>query len=332
MKFPRSVLKKFVVYVVAAGCLAWVFRGVSFDDLLRQMRSLNPWWILAALALDVISTISHGFRWQLLLWASSHVSVLRTTQAIYAGLFASQILPLRAGEFVRGYLVSRFAHLPFASVLPSMITERVFDGSVLVLGLGACAFFVDLPQRIENAGLIVGSMILVVICGLALLAFINRRYPPRNATDADGKRKWYDRAMAFVSRFARELRVVWTSPQFLPALAVTLLLLSLQVLSFWLLMRAYGLHVSVWVPAVTLIVIRLGTAIPSAPANIGPYQFFCVLSLTLFGIEKTTATGFAIVVSIALAIPLVTLGPLAFVASGLSVSELRKRDRGTVRP
>ena len=89
-------------------------------------------------------------------------------------------------------------------------------------------------------------------------------------------------------------------------------------------LRAYGLHVSLWVPAVTLILVRLGTALPNAPANIGPYQFFCVLSLTLFGIDKTTATGFAIVLSIVLSIPLLTLGLFAFIKSGLTVSEVRK--------
>jgi uncharacterized protein (TIRG00374 family) len=323
------ILRIAAVYGAAVACLAWVLYGVDFGNLWLQVRRVHPLWILAALAADVISTVSHGLRWQLLLMPSAALPALRTTQAIYAGLFASQVLPLRAGEFVRGYVVSRFARLPFASILPSMVTERIFDGSFLVIGIGVCAFVVDLPQTVERAGTIAGVTILVVAGILALFALLgNRRSSPTPAVTAAG-RKWYTRAVAFFWRFAAELRRLWGSRQLVPAVAVTLLFVSLQVASFWFLMRAYGLSISLWTPIVTLIVIRLGTAVPGAPANIGPYQFFCVLSLTLFGIDKTTATGFAIVASVVFAIPLLTLGALAFASSGLTVSGIRQHRRET---
>ncbi len=325
MKFSHRIFRKILVYVIAAGCLAWVMHGVCFDELLRHMRGVRLWWILPALILDVLSTVFHGLRWQLLLRPSGRVTLFRTAQAIYAGLFTSQILPMRAGEFVRGYLVSRWMSLPFAAILPSMITERVFDGSVLVLGLGLAAFFVSLPQEMASAGVIVGTVMLLAIGMLVVLAFIKKE--PSTERSQDVARRWRPvrRIISFLSGFARGLRAVWISPHFLPALAVSLLFLSLQVLSFWLVMKAYGFHVSLWVPAVVLIVVRLGTAVPNAPANIGPYQFFCVIGLTLFGIEKTMATGFAIFLSIVLVIPLLTLGLVAFVRSGLTRSEVRRR-------
>jgi uncharacterized protein (TIRG00374 family) len=327
MRLSRRILKRIVVYVIAVGCLAWVLYGVRFDELLRQMRDLHLWWIAPALALDVLSTVCHGLRWQLLLRPTGHLTTLRTVQAIYAGLFTSEILPLRAGEVVRGYLASRWMGVPFATVLPSMITERVIDGTVLVFGLGVSALFISLPPKIASAGMIVGAAMLVAVVVLVILAFTMRDPSATDTTGAAKRSGPVQRIAAFLSRFARGLRAVWTSPHFLPALAVSLLFLSLQALSFWMIMKAYGLHVSLWVPAVVLIVVRLGTAVPSAPANIGPYQLFCVLTLTLFGIEKTTATGFAIVLSIVLAVPLLTLGLFAFAKSGLTVSEVRKQAR-----
>jgi len=52
--------------------------------------------------------------------------------------------------------------------------------------------------------------------------------------------------------------------------------------------------------AVILVIVRVGTAIPNAPANIGSHQFFCVLALNLFGVEKTVAAAFSIVYFLAL--------------------------------
>jgi len=59
-------------------------------------------------------------------------------------------------------------------------------------------------------------------------------------------------------------------------------------------MRAYGLGLSFWVGAAVFLILHFGTALPNAPSNVGTYQFFTVLGLTLFGIDKTTATGFSV--------------------------------------
>jgi hypothetical protein len=166
-------------------------------------------------------------------------------------------------------------------------------------------------------------MLLLVIGVLVTLTLtLGKQAVARPAAEAP-RWTWLRRLRLSLSRFSKGLRSVWTSRYLLPALVVSLLFLSLQAVSFWMVMRAYGLQVSPWAPAVVLIMVRLGTAVPNAPANIGPYQVFCVLGLMLFGIEKTMATGFAIVLTVVFKIPLLTLGALAFVRSGVTVSRLR---------
>jgi hypothetical protein len=65
------------------------------------------------------------------------------------------------------------------------------------------------------------------------------------------------------------------------------------------------------------------TAIPSAPANVGTYQFLTVLGLTLFGAEKTMATSFSIVAFVVLTIPLLLIGFAAILRIGLNLRSLR---------
>jgi uncharacterized protein (TIRG00374 family) len=323
MKVSQKAFQTAIVYGVAALCVAWVLHGVHFDELWRRMRGLQLQWIPVALWLDILSTVAHGLRWKLLLRPAGAVTLMQTSQAIYAGLFVNHILPLRTGEFVRGYLISRRMGEPFTAVLPSMIMERVFDGSMFVLALALCSFFVPLPQRVANAGVIVGSVLLLAIAVLLVLSSVRKDRRTRASRHNGSREKWGGRLSAFLDRFAGGLRSIWASPGLLSALGVSLLVMALQALSFWSIMHAYGIRVSFWVPAVVLIVVRLGTAVPNAPANLGPYQFFCVIALALFSIDKTTATGFAIVMSIILAVPIWTLGLTAFVKSGLSVSALR---------
>jgi uncharacterized membrane protein YbhN (UPF0104 family) len=90
-------------------------------------------------------------------------------------------------------------------------------------------------------------------------------------------------------------------------------------------MQSYGIHLSILSGAAIFLIVHLGTALPNAPANVGTYQFFCVLGLAFFGVDKTTAGGFSVVVFILLTIPLWAIGAVAFGQSGLSLSTFRHK-------
>lgn len=115
------------------------------------------------------------------------------------------------------------------------------------------------------------------------------------------------------------------SASFWGAAAVSLAVLLGQILAFWLMLQACALRLGFWAGAVVLLVVRLGTAIPNAPANVGSYQFFVVVGLSLFGVEKAAATGFSFVVFAALTLPLWLIGLLALSHSGMTLSGVRGR-------
>jgi hypothetical protein len=100
-------------------------------------------------------------------------------------------------------------------------------------------------------------------------------------------------------------------------------MLACQILALWFMMLACQIELRFWSSAVALLILRLGTSLPNGPANIGNFQFFCVLALRLCGIPKTVAVGFSIVHFVALTIPLWILGLLAITRTGLTLSSVR---------
>jgi ABC-type branched-subunit amino acid transport system permease subunit len=72
------------------------------------------------------------------------------------------------------------------------------------------------------------------------------------------------------------------------------------------------------------VIVNLGAALSNAPANIGSYQFFTVLGLTLFGVDRTSATGFSLVVFTLLALPPMVISFLALSRSGMSLAAIRE--------
>jgi uncharacterized protein (TIRG00374 family) len=314
-------------YLISLGLLIWVFHNIDFGELLRDLKSMSPWWIVPAVGFDICSYYCQGLRWKFLLRPFGPISSMKTTQAVYAGLFTNELLPLRIGEAVRTFLVSRWMGMPFVSVIPTLIVERFFDGLWLALAVAVVALFVPLPKN-----LIEGEMILIGIILLVLAAFIWHVYRRQRAVVSaverageDAERRWRPvrRIRTIVQTFADGVSRIGLSGNFFVSLFISLVVLVLQVLSLWMMMLAYGIHLDFMRAATVLLIMRLGTAIPNAPSNAGSYQFFAVLGLMLFGVDKTTAAGFSVAAFLILTIPLWALGIAAINRTGMTLRDIR---------
>ncbi len=276
-----------------------------------------------AIVADILSYISQGIRWQILLRPVGRLSWLRTSQAVYAGLFANEVLPMRFGELVRAWLISRWTGAGFVRVIPSMAVERLFDGIWLILAIGAVSIFIPLPKSLLAAADILG----IFLFGAAILTFTliirghkQDGFPARSHAF---RRKPLSGILSFLARLAGGVHEIGVSPLFYLSFAISFLVLAMQAISFWLVMLAYHIQLSLWIGAAVFLIVHFGTAIPNAPSNVGSYQFFTVLGLSLFGVDKTTAAGFSVVVFIILTAPLWIIGYAAVIRTGLTLSDIR---------
>jgi glycosyltransferase 2 family protein len=319
------VLRQAAAYVVAAAGLAWVFHDVEGPKLLASVTGLDWGWIALGVLLDTLSYVCQGIRWRLLLEPLGRISYLRATQAVYAGLFVNEILPFHLGEVARAYPVSRWLRVPFVAVIPSMALERLFDGLWIAAGIGITAVFVPLPRDLLQAGDIFGLAVLALTALLLFLLFRKRREPRAGEPDLDRRRgpvRWF---AGNFRALESGLRSIGLSRLSLAAFFLSFLLLLLQALSFWLIMKAAGLGLSFLVGTAVFLVVRFGTVLPGAPGNLGLYQVFCVLGLTLFGVEKSVAAGFSVVVFILLSVPLWVLGSFALGRTGMTFASIKSR-------
>ena len=91
------------------------------------------------------------------------------------------------------------------------------------------------------------------------------------------------------------------------------------------------LDLSFGVAAVVLIVLRLGTVLPQAPGNVGAFQFFTVMALRLFGVDRATAIGFATMMFVVVTVPLWLAGLVAVAMTGMKIRDLQHHAQRTFR-
>jgi len=320
----KSRVPRIIGYGLAIASLIWVLRDFHIVKALHELANVNYKWVVLGMSFDVLSYGVQALRWKLLLTPFGKVRLTCAIRAVYAGLFANLVIPLRPGEVLRSYLLANSEEISLGRVLGSVGVERLVDLVIAAASLAIVSLLVDLPRRFKKIADTLGIVTLIVLGIIVLLIFYLEYKLGKDATLAGRPRRIPGKAMAALMG----LHAMGTAPSFYPAVLTSLLMPFCQVVGIWAMMQGYGLHLSFPAAVVVLLVINLGVSLPNAPANVGSYQFFCVVGLSVFQIEKSTATGFSIFAFLALTLPIALLSFVALIRSGLSLKSMREKVRG----
>jgi hypothetical protein len=319
----RSKIPLILGYSLSIGCLIWVLHDFHIVQAMKELSNVNWKWVLIGMGFDVLSYGMQALRWKFLLTPFKKVPLTHAIRAVYAGLFANLVFPLRPGELLRCYLISDSEEISIGRVLGSVGVERLIDLVIATASLAVVSLMVDLStqaRRVQRVADILGVVTLVLLAIIVVMIFYLEVKLGKDPTLGTRRHPLPGKMM----RALLGLHAMGTAPSFYPAVLASLFIPSCQVMGLWAMMKGYHLALPFLAAIVVLLIINLGVSLPNAPANIGAYQFFCVLGLSVFNVEKTTATGFSIFAFLALTIPFIFLGFAALLRSGLSLKSMRE--------
>jgi len=308
-----------VANILSAACLVWSLRDVKLGALINDLATMNWWWVALAVAADIAVYSWQAWRWSLLLHPVEPVGFWHAVRAIYVGLFANEVLPFRAGELVRCYLLSRWSALPFSVSISSAIIERIFDGVWLCACLFLALRIVPHPHMrfLTGSGYVLGS---VVLAGALLLAVAMFRRHRARAALAGGSWKRHVRVLI------DDLSLIGHSRYLYFAFLQSLPYLLLQVVPIYASFKGYGFDDLLLKEAFALMVIlRMGSVVPQAPGNLGLFQLLTKESLVkIFNVVPVEAERFSLVLWGIVTLPLLIGGAVALAVTGSRIGELRR--------
>ena len=310
-------------YALSAACLAWVLRDFEITKLFEEIGKLDYMWVGLAVIADLLVYVCHGWRWNALLRPVLGLKLWRTVQAIYIGLFANEVLPLRTGEVIRCYLLAHWNNLQLSVALASAALERIIDGFWMVVAFLITASMVrGIPGQLVFLVQVIGGLLIVGAVALGWIIFHKT-----HAHSVIKESKW----AAGLRHVIEGVHLMGNARTLNATLWISLLYLALQFFTVWALMKAYRFDLSIWVAAGVVTIVRFLTVIPNAPGNAGVFQAGCVLALGLFDVESGDAKTFSFIMFFALTLPLLIGGAVAVAAAGLSIGDLRTQAQQGVR-
>jgi len=300
---------------------------VDLAELRRQLGATRWGWAAGATALTPLGLWARARRWRYLFPPRSDPPGL--VPAVMIGYMANNVLPLRAGEVVRVYVVARrwsaagagVTGRAFWTALATLIVERVLDSLAVVLMLAVLVLIVPVPTFLQVAAL---AVLAIDVAGIAVLVALVAA-PARCARLIERlSARWprvRQRALGIFETFVRGLDGIRAPAHALPILVWTAIVWVIPASAASMMLLAMNLGLP-WIAGwAVLAFVGLGISIPSAPGYVGVFHAAAALAVGLFGVAQAAAVGYALVFHASQILPVIALGWLYLLREQLSLGE-----------
>lgn len=307
-------------------------RDIAFGHFAQTLAQVDLVPVAASFAVLLAIYVVRTVRWRIIILAGREVSVWQTFSILMIGFFANNVLPARAGEFVRAFLLRREIQVKKSFALGTILVERTSD-LVVLMGLLLLALYrfpeETLPPLVAEVRRVALVLLALIVVGMVVLLQA-RRWVVRWIERVLG---WMmpGRAAAVVASkfddFARGLEVLRSPYGLTATMVLSVALWGAMTFIFYLIMEAFHFNQPMAVAALTVALVNLGMIVPSSPGYVGTYEFFILKSLGAFGIPGGAALAFVLVTRIQWYVFETIVGFLCLWYSHLNIRQLFRISR-----
>jgi uncharacterized protein (TIRG00374 family) len=325
-----------LVSLLAVGLLVWFLRHANLADVWRQVQRAQM--ELLGLALGVVAATywARAVRWRYLLspiGPTRFRTVFRTT---IIGFAALGLLPARAGDVLRPYLLSRQEGLSLTSTFATIVIERVLDLiavlSLLAVYLAVAADTSSMSPALLRSVIVSSSVAGALAVVLSGVLWVIASHPERIGGLVHSADRVLPHALArrlakMARSFSGGLAVTRRPRELVAAMVWSFAIWVLGAFEAWLVTRAFGMMLPFLGSFLLQALLVIGVAVPT-PGGVGSYhEAYRFGMTTFFGASNANAIAAAIVVHAISFVPVMLLGLLFMAQDGLSLGRLKELAR-----
>jgi len=239
----------------------------------------------------------------------------------------NNLLPARLGEFVRAYAIGRSENIPKSAAFATIVYERVVDVFMLIVLLWICLLKVDGPEWLQRSGII------LVVFNVALLALLFAMFRYRGGftrllerTCRPLPKRFNEKLTWWCDSFVEGLGVLQDRTALLPVILLSIPVWGFATLGVYYCLVATGMQLPLLASIVLIVLISLGSMIPSAPAYIGTLQYAVIVGLAIYDVDKSQALAYSTLYHATQFFPITLTGLYYAWRSSISFSDVSKKD------
>ncbi len=321
--------RKLLIGSIVSGFFLYLaMRDIEWGVLWGVLEQTRPLYLIPAVVFTLLGHYFRAYRWKFMLLPIKSISTWNLFSATSIGFMANNLLPARLGEIVRAYTVGRREQISISAAFATIVYERIVDVFSLIVCLWVTLSKVPGPEWLRTSAM----WLIVLNVALFVVMFLMERYQHLVKT--------------IVTRIARPLPERWQSKihrwteAFLGGLAVmskahTLIPITLASFPVWIFAMlgiyfsfgALNMEVPLFASLTLIVLVAMGSMIPSAPAYLGTTQYACIVGLSFYGIAKSEALALSLLYHATQFFPITLVGFYFLWKSEIKFGDISKGGR-----
>jgi glycosyltransferase 2 family protein len=316
-------------FSVSAVIIGWLIYSLNWQEVATKLVGINYWALLPLILISFIHFFLRAYRWRYLLPVTQdNPTIINLFGSMMVGNLATFILPLRAGEFVRPYMLTMFSRHSFSIGLASVVIERFLDLSMVLISFAITVSFVpELPTWVYQSSVALGILavllLLFIVAGAIFQNLVMHIVDRMLKIIPQSLRKF---ARSFISDLLAGTKVISNPINLARVVLLTIVIWTTCFASFYITFSFFSMQYS-WLLSVTLgVIVALAVAAPSAPGFLGAYQLGCIVSFALFGLGREEAVAYSIVSHLFQYAFIITVAGVFLVTRNIKLSQVIRKE------
>ncbi|MBI3583469.1 MAG: flippase-like domain-containing protein [Nitrospinae bacterium] len=329
-----------ITVLITLGALYYTFKNITFTELLKALSTVNYLSLLPAILIIVLTYFFRAIRWKYLVAPLKNgVKTSNLFSPLMIG-FMGNLLPARAGEFIRAYLLGKKENLSFSVSFATVFVERLFDILCLMFIMTWLLLFrsdiflsagnfknvaiISILRKFGfttlalSIGIVIFSYLLLHFREkmLNIIRFIVKPFPERFSYSL----------VEFINSFAQGLGILNDIKSLFLISILSVIVWILMIGSYYPFYLAFGFNELPYISILVLaVVIGVLISLFPTPGFLGSYQAACVIGLhEIYKVSEVAAVNFGIITWFIQMGTVFTLGLFFIFKEGLSFRELTK--------
>ncbi len=290
--------KKLSPFILVGGCLivavsVWFFvRHVDGHLLLRALALTRPVGLAVACLLALAQLACRGTVFRTLIMPVVWMPWMRAQRFMLATSATTALVPGRAGDFVRAYLLKRDENVAVASTAAVTAVEKTVEVlAMFLVMLPVPLLLPHLPSWVGKSLVLTAVIASGLLLAIAILA--TRTRPPR----------WF-------ASFSVGLEILRRPALLGRALLAPIGSWLMDLACLLAVMHAVGVDAPAASGLLVILAVNLAIAIPAVPGNLGTVELGAVAGLQPFGVSVELGLAVGILYHLAQVLPIAALALL----------------------
>lgn len=302
-------------FIISIACIAYISSQIDILQLKGAISSFIPAYFIFGFFSLILGYFFRILRWSVLLNTSGmSISFLKCISPFMGSIFLNNILPMRTGDIFRAVIFPKFLGIKKVVSSSSVIMERIFDLTTLILFLFV-GFYLSNGHKLSEELKFLSLGLLFISLAALVIIFFYSKFIYELIYEYTNQKNHFKSSLKY-----KFLVVIADSLKSFDSMTRPIILFYVAIISiliwigeagvFYALMLGFNLNGGVEIAMIVMSLGTLSTLLPSSPGYIGPFHLAIFAAISMFGFSNLESASYAFLSHLMIWLPTTIFGAI----------------------